>query len=210
MGERTCVCQQFIFAASMTKQSPCGTIGRRPPMMRDRLGGGQQPVRGLTVPHRFFRVHFDASRGFGPITAPLSYLSDHSARWRNGEEPRSERRASLAPTSPPPPPPPQTPQQLPSCHLIKDRLLRPPSCPGMPSCQLTSALPGSGGRCCSDDSELQGPKQPGSLFLAVRERCPLLPLHGGDELPRSTVARPFLPWYTDFTAAWPSWKVDGS
>jgi hypothetical protein len=38
--ERTCVCHQFIFAASMTKQSSCGTIGRRPPMLRDHHLGG--------------------------------------------------------------------------------------------------------------------------------------------------------------------------
>jgi hypothetical protein len=87
VGERTCVCHQFIFAPPMTKQSSCGTIGRRPPMLRDRLGGEIQPVRGLTVLDRFFRVHFDASRGCGPITAPLSYFANHSARWRTVSSP---------------------------------------------------------------------------------------------------------------------------
>jgi hypothetical protein len=165
VGERTCVCHQFIFAPLMTKQSSCGTIGRRPPMLRDRLGGEIQPVRGLTVLDRFFRVHFDASRGCGPITAPLSYFVDHSARWRTVSSPgvndtplwhqylhlhlhhnHYDHNSNYCHAT--------------ACHERTDCYVR-QTAQGF---QISSALPGSGVRCCPDDSELHVPSSQAASF----------------------------------------------
>ena len=83
----TCVGHQFIFASIDDQAAPDRMIGPAARWLRDRRRPAYQPVRGLTAPHRFFRVHLARNRVLHPISDPLSYFGPLSRRSRTVKSP---------------------------------------------------------------------------------------------------------------------------